>query len=50
MEGDEIAVADVPVIRRKAWELVGAIETVLGDSGDAKAVRSGMIDWRKEGF
>lgn len=46
MEGDEIFVADVPLARREAWELVDAIERVLGDSGDAEAV----IDWRVVGF
>jgi hypothetical protein len=45
VEGDEI-VADVPLARQEARELLAAIERMLGDTTDAKAV----IEWRAEGF
>ncbi len=45
-EGDQIIVADVPLTRREAWQLVDSIERALGDTGYVKV----MIDWRAEGF
>ena len=47
-EGDEVVVADMPLAKRDARQLVDAIERVLGD---AMAVRNGRPpDWRVVGF